>query len=183
MPMFDLAIQRSQLLVVDVQERLLPHIDERERVVAQTVRMLRGARLMGLPRTLCEQYPQGLGHTDGRVLDAAPGSPVLHKMTFSAGRDPMLVEHLRGHSRETVLIVGIETHVCVQQTACDLQDAGLRPVLLADAVGSRRATDHAVALDGMRAMGLLVTTVEAALYRLAERAGTELFRAMLPIIK
>ncbi|MBK8914534.1 MAG: isochorismatase family protein [Phycisphaerales bacterium] len=183
MSTFDISIAATQLLVVDVQERLLPHIDEHERVVTQTVRMLRAARLMGLTRTLCEQYPQGLGGTDRRIGDAADGSPVLHKMTFSAARDPALLEHLRSHRRETVLIAGIETHVCVQQTACDLHDAGLRPVLLADAVGSRRAGDHAVALEGMRAMGLTVTTVEAALYRLAERAGTELFRAMLPIIK
>lgn len=188
---FDLSTANTQLLVVDVQERLLPHIHEHERVLAQVLRIIRAAGVLQLPLTVCEQYPRGLGHSAPAVLVAAAGcrssdgSPVaaLHKLTFSAGRDPVILQQLGRGQRPQVLLAGIETHVCVQQTAWDLADAGLRPVIIADAVSSRREHDHSVALAGMRQAGILVTTFEAAAYRLMERAGSEQFKRVLELVK
>jgi nicotinamidase-related amidase len=85
--------------------------------------------------------------------------------------------------RPQVLVVGVETHVCVRQTALDLLAARMQPVLLADAVGSRRAGDREVALDGLRSAGVAVTTVEAAIFDLLVRSGTELFKRILPIVR
>jgi nicotinamidase-related amidase len=174
---------RAQLLVVDVQETLLPHITDHETVVAQSVRAIRAARELGLPITLTEQYPRGLGHTDTAVAEAAAGCNLFEKTAFSAWQDSACREHLLALARPQVLLVGIETHVCVQQTAFDLLAAELFPFVLADAVGSRRPIDRDAALDHQRAAGVNVTTVESAIFEMLDRAGTELFKRLLPIVR
>jgi nicotinamidase-related amidase len=107
----------------------------------------------------------------------------LEKMTFSAFRDEAMRERIASLQRPFALIAGVETHVCVQQTAIDLINAHMQPVILADAVGSRRPADRDVALDRMRAAGAIVTTVEAAIFEMLDRAGTDLFKRMLPLVK
>ena len=176
-------VRKAQLLVVDIQQKLLPHIDRHELVVSQTVRMIRAALLLELPITLTEQYPAGLGRTHPDVRVAADNALLLEKMTFSVLRDEEARAHLTGLGRPHVLLAGIETHVCVQQTALDLLDSQMTPFLLADAIGSRRALDRDTALERMRAGGLGVTTVEAAIFEMIERADTELFKRLLPIVR
>lgn len=178
-----LEIPRAQLLVIDLQQRLLPHIAGVGTLLAQTERMIRIALAMGLPVTLTEQYPQGLGATDGRITAAAGPARVFEKSTFSAWDDPPARAALTALGRPQVLIAGIETHVCVQQTALGMQAGGLHPVVLADAVGSRRPEDRQTALERLRQAGVVVTTVESAAYELMERSGTELFRRVLPLLK
>lgn len=174
---------RAQLLVVDVQPRLLPSIHDRQSVAAQVVRMCRAARELELPVTITEQYPEGLGHTAPDVAAAAEGAVKLEKSTFSVWADDACRERLGSLGRPQVLIVGIETHVCVQQTALDLLDAQMSPIVLADAVGSRRRLDYTIALRGMRRAGVTITTVESAIFEMLERSGTELFKRLLPIVK
>jgi nicotinamidase-related amidase len=178
-----LDINHAQLVVVDMQERMLPHVADQEAVIAQTVRMIRAAQVMELPITLTEQYPQGLGQTDARVLEALGEVERFKKQTFSAYAEPRCKERLVSLMRPQVMLVGVETHVCVRQTALDLLEARMRPVVLADAVGSRRPTDRQEALDGLRAAGVPVTTVEAAIFDLLVRSGTELFKRILPIVR
>jgi nicotinamidase-related amidase len=173
----------AQLVVVDVQEKLLPHISGHESIVEQTVRIIRAARELDLPTTFTEQYPAGLGRTPAVVADVlAPARP-LEKMTFSLWRDPGCRQRLLEHSRPQVLLVGIEAHVCVQQSALDLLEAGLAPMVLADAVGSRRLIDREIALARLRAAGIGVSTVESVIFEMLDRAGTELFRRVLPIVR
>ncbi len=178
-----LRINRAQVVVVDVQERLLPHISEHERVLAQSERLVLAARQMDLPVTVSEQYPQGLGHTHPMLRAAAADCETVTKMTFSVWRDDAARRQLVSRERQQVLLVGIETHVCVQQTALDLVRAGFDTVVCADAVGSRRSSDRAVALERMRHAGVDITTVEAALYELMNEAGTDLFKRILPLVK
>ncbi|MFN0137724.1 MAG: isochorismatase family protein [Phycisphaerae bacterium] len=175
----------AQLLIVDVQGRLVPHIDGHESVVAQCVRATRAAGVLAIPVTVSEQYPAGLGPTDPRILEAATGAGAgrVEKMTFSTAQEPHCWKRLYELQRPQILMVGIETHVCVQQTALDLKARGLAPIILADACGSRRAYDREIALQRMRAAGIIVTTVESAIYELMHRAGTEQFKRMLPIVK
>lgn len=174
---------RSQLLVIDVQERLLPHIFEHDAMVAQLARMARAARVLGLPCTLSEQYVKGLGSTAGALLELLAGVPRREKLTFSAWRDEALRGLLTSNARPQVLLAGIEAHVCVQQTALDLLEAGLTPFVLADAVSSRRERDRDVALERMRAAGAVVTTVESAIFETLDACGTERFRQILAIVK
>jgi len=173
----------SQLLVIDVQERLLPHIDGQADVVAQIRRVIQGARELGLPLTVSEQYVKGLGPTVAPVAELLGDGPRLEKSTFSVCGDERLLGRLRQQARPQVLLCGIESHVCVQQTALDLIEAGLRPVLLADGVSSRRARDREVAIERMRTAGVLVTTVEAVLFEMLDRCDGEQFKRILALVR
>lgn len=174
---------QAQLLVIDVQERLVPHIAEHELVLGQCLRMIRAARVFGMPIVVSEQYPTGLGPTVTDIRSAAGACERVEKTSFSVWRSRQGREALRRQPRPKVLIIGIETHVCVQQTALELADDRLTPVVLADAVGSRRPIDRSVALDRMRAAGVMVTTVESIIYEMMGESGTELFQRMLPIVR
>ncbi len=178
-----LRVRQTQLLIVDVQPRLLPKIHEHELVLDRALRCVQAARVLGLPITISEQYTSALGGTTPALLEAAGGAPRYEKMTFSCWGAPELQQRLLDAERQSVLLVGIETHVCVLQTALDLLESGLRPVVLVDAVGSRFPRDRDVALDRMRSTGVELTTVESAVFELLERAGTDVFRRVLPILK
>lgn len=178
-----LYFEQVQLLVVDIQERLLPHIADVENLLSRGLLAIRAAREMEIPITLSEQYPEKLGPTAAELLRAAGDAPRVTKRTFSTLADPTARDHVTRLRRPTLLLIGIETHVCVQQTALDLLAAGMMPVLLADAVSSRRPTDHEIALQRMRSAGAVVTTVESALYELMHEAGTPLFRKILPLVR
>jgi nicotinamidase-related amidase len=178
-----LEVRKTQLVVVDLQEKLLPHIAEHETVISQVVRMVRAARELELPITVSEQYPEGLGRTPAAVLVAAEGASRLEKLAFSLWQDEPIREHLLSLARPHILLVGIETHVCVQQTAFDLLETQMTPLVLADAVGSRRPLDRDIALERMRSAGIGVTTVESAIFEMLDQAGTELFKRILPIVR
>ncbi len=172
----------TAVLIVDIQERLGAAMDSRalERMVRRTVALITGARALGLPLCVTEQYPKGLGPTVAAVREAMPGLAVREKSSFSCLADG-IPEALAGKSQ--VLIAGMETHVCVFQTARDLAAIGVTPYLCADAVLSRTEEDRQVGLDLCRAAGGVVTTVEAALFDLLGRAGTPEFKAVSAAVK
>lgn len=173
----------AQLLVVDMQQRLMPHIDRYADVCGAAERMLQAATLLEIPITVTEQYVRGLGATLTSISAAAVDAARLEKMTFSVFADRACRRHLEELGRPQILLLGIETHVCVQQTALDLVRSGFSPVLLADAAGSRRALDRDVAIERMRSAGVVITTTESAIFEMLHEAGTELFRRVLPIVK
>lgn len=182
-PLVRLNREQAQLLIVDIQERLLPHIHLHEAVVAQAVRMTRAAHALELPVTVSEQYPEGLGATTPAVSEAAADAPRCTKMTFSFCTDAACRERITSVTRPQVLLVGIETHVCVQQTALDLLEMGMQPIVLADAVGSRRPLDYDIAIARLRHAGAIVTTVESAIFQFVQESGTPLFKKVLPLVK
>ncbi len=173
----------AQLLIVDIQEKLLPKIHGHEDVVVSAVKMVKAARVLELPVTLSEQYVSGLGPTIPAVAEAAGDAPRHEKMTFSFCADEECRKRIVEIMRPQVLLIGIEGHVCVQQTALDLLGAQMTPVVLADAVGSRHVNDCAVALERLRSAGAVVTTIESAIFELAHEAGTDLFKKLLPLVK
>jgi nicotinamidase-related amidase len=177
-----LDLMHSQLLVVDMQCNVLPHIDRGIRVVAAAQRAIRAAHELNLDITVTEQMPDQNGRTHPLLTEAAQVEPQVQKRSYSVCADPAAREILTEHLRPHVLIVGIEAHVSVQQTALDLIEMQMQPIVLADAVGSRRAFDREMALDYMRSLGVGVTTVEAAIMALLHSAGTERFRKLLPLI-
>lgn len=173
------------LVVVDIQERLLPKIEDGQSVAEAAIRLIRAARVLDVPILVTEQYPKGIGPTVGPIREAVGeglGRPI-EKMTFGCGGAPEFVSALAAANRTRVLLVGIEAHVCVQQTALDLLDLGYVPFVCADAVGSRRRIDRDTAIDRMRQAGAVITTTESAIFELAVRAGTESFRELLKIVK
>lgn len=177
-----LSLQNAVLLVVDVQERLLPAIDGQQQVVANVGKMIEAARLLGLPMLVTEQYPAGLGRTCAPIRAALGEVPAIEKVRFSACVEPVL-QRLKALKCSAVIVVGIEAHVCVQQTVLDLLREKYLPFVCADAVSSRRALDRDVALQRMRQAGAIVTTTESAIFELLVEAGTERFKQMLRIVK
>jgi nicotinamidase-related amidase len=166
---------RATLVVVDVQEGFRPYASFLG-VADASRKLLEGARILGLPRLVSEQYPKGLGHTAPEVgiADERP----IEKTVFSAARAEGF--HLDGRSQ--AVVCGIETHVCVSQTVHDLLAQGVEVHVPADAVGSRHRIDYERALERLERAGAVVTTVEAALFELLERAGTPEFKTVQKLI-
>jgi nicotinamidase-related amidase len=178
-----LDVKHTALMVVDVQEKLLPHMHDSAGVLAQTGRLLDGANLLKLPVLVTEQYRKGLGVT---VPELAPriaqARGIYEKLTFSALIEPVR-QALDEVQARTVLVCGIETHVCVLQTCLDLAKEGFIPFIVTDAVSSRRPSDHTAAIQRLIQAQVVPTTVESALLEMVHDAGSSTFKAMLPIIK
>ena len=183
MAVLRLILEHAAVLVVDVQEKLLPHVHNAQPLVAQIGRLIDGARVLGLPVMVTEQYRKGLGPTVADIAHHLPeGIRVHEKLKFSACIQPVRAQ-LAKHNVHSVLVCGIEAHVCVLQTCLDLLCSGHLPMVVVDAIGSRRIGDQEVAVQRMVQAGVVPTTVESALLELIHEAGTERFKAVLPVIK
>lgn len=164
-------------MVVDVQERLAAVMAYRDQVIANIRRLIGVARLLQLPIVVTEQYPSGLGPTVPELRELLAGETFLEKSTFSCcGIEPFLAE-LQRLQAQKLLVVGMETHVCVLQTVLDCLAAGYLVHVPNDAVCSRFTNDWRTGLARLAAAGACVTTTETALFELLERAGTDEFRA------
>lgn len=178
-----LVLQHTALVVVDVQEKLLPHMHQAERVLTQTARLLDGVNLLNLPVVVTEQYRKGLGVTVPELAPRIAQAKGVHeKLTFSALIEPVR-QTLDQCQARSVLVCGIESHVCVLQTCLDLAREGFVPFIVADAISSRKQADHDVAMQRMIQAGVIPTTVESALLELVHEGGSSAFKAILPIIK
>ena len=169
--------------MVDIQGKLAMLMDQRERLFQNVSKMVRGAKVLGLPIILTEQYPKGLGPTIPEIRRLLSDVDPVEKICFSCTGSEEFVRRLEALGRDQVLLVGIETHVCVYQTARDLKERGLHVEIVADAVSSRRAEDRDLALWRMASMGILLTTVEMALFELLGAAGTPEFKKILEIVR
>lgn len=176
---------RAMVLVIDVQEKLLPLIRDHQRIVAATRTLLDGTRIFALPVLATEQYPKGLGTTAAPVRQAlaAAAAAILEKPTFSAWAEPPVREALIAIDRPQVIVAGIEAHVCVQQAVLDLVSRDYDVYVCADAIGSRGRLDYEIALERMRQNGAFVTTVESVLFEVCQRCDTPRFKALLEVIK
>lgn len=178
-----LAAPESLLLVIDIQDRLLPAVQHGPRVLHNAGILLQAARALAVPAILTEQYPKGLGATVAPLLVAAGGAPVLEKMHFSAWAEPVVRAHVSQSDRPQVVIAGLEAHVCVLQTALDLVDSGRRVAVVADAIASRHDDSAAVARDRMAASGIALVTTEMCLFEWLGSASNPQFRTLSALIK
>lgn len=175
---------KTQVLVIDEQERLLPAMHEAERVIERTAILLRVARTLDLPVTVTEQYPQGLGPTVPQLLELVPAPEhVFAKTQFSAAAHPPVAARLAGLNRPQVVIAGVEAHVCVAQTAAMLRAGGYDVFLVADAISSRRSDSVALAFDRLRPLGVWIVNVEQVLFECLGEAGTPAFRELSKLIR
>ncbi len=178
---------KSQLLIIDVQDKLLGAIAGKDRVVDRCIRLVRAARALEVPITVSEQYPQGLGPTVDPIRDAlANAAFVADKVEFSCLKNDLLRERLhrlRREGRPQVVVAGIETHVCVLQTAIDLEDQGFEAFIVADAVGSRAKSSRKLALTRLGKGGADVVDSEMVMFEWLERAGTPAFKELQALIK
>lgn len=186
--MIGLARQRAALLVVDIQERLAPAMPPivLEQVVRSSRILIETARRFGMPIVVSQQYPKGLGATLYLIEDALAGADNLHrfdKLAFSAVDAPEFAELAPKLGRDQWIVCGMETHVCVYQSARGLVARGYQAHVCADAVSSRTKTSWRVGLDLIEKSGAIVTTTEASVFDLLHVAGTDDFKALSKLIK
>jgi nicotinamidase-related amidase len=171
---------RTALIVVDVQEAFRPVVRRFDRVAANVATLVEGAKALGIPIVVSEQYPKGLGSTVPEVSEHLPdGVEPIDKVCFSAAD----AEGFDLNGRDQALICGIEAHVCVSQTAHDLLDRGLEVHVAEDAVSSRTKKNRNLGLHKMEGSGAVITSVETALFELLGGAGSEEFRAIQALVK
>jgi nicotinamidase-related amidase len=175
----------SALLIIDIQEKLFAAMDpaSRERVERNNGILIETAKTFGIPIVVSEQYRKGLGATIPSIAERL-GEAVIHeKLTFDCLGEDRLSRALSGLERRTILITGIETHVCVLQTALSLIKEGSNVVVVGDAVASRRSDDRDVALRALAGAGAIIYPAETVSFMLMERAGTPEFKRLSPLFK
>jgi nicotinamidase-related amidase len=169
--------ERAAFVIVDVQEAFRKAVPDFDEIVLNTNRLVEGARILGVPTVITEQYPKGLGHTAEEV--GLNGEPVIEKTVFDAtDADGFSLD-----GRDQVVVCGIEAHVCVHQTVEALRADGVEVHVCTDAVGSRDPRNKAVALERAERAGAVPTTTEMALLELCGRSGTDEFKQIQRLIK
>jgi isochorismate hydrolase len=179
-----LSASKSSLLLIDIQDRLLPAMSTPEQVIAKSTILLQTAETLGLPVTISEQYPKGLGLTVAALQTST--AKTFEKLSFSCWRDDALKAHLIGlheSSRALVIVAGIEAHVCVMQTCIDLANAGFGVFAVADAMSSRKPESAALAFERMRADDVQLVNTEMVVFELLEKAGTAEFKQLSGLIR
>ena len=175
---------RAALVVVDLQEKLLPAIAERDRVLRNSLLLLRVARELELPVVLTTQYEKGLGPTVPEVLEQAPGVRPIDKVAFGCFGSEAFRQRLADlPGRDQLVVAGIETHICVAQTVLGALEAGRGVHVAADAVGSRTEDNRQVGLRRMERAGAVMSSAEMALYELLARSDAAAFKRLLPYLK
>jgi nicotinamidase-related amidase len=167
--------QRSTLLIVDLQQRLLPAIHDGEQILKHCLWLIRLAQRLQVPVLASEQYPKGLGPSVLPVRELLPPESFVEKTHFSCVAGGCL-QPLPPYAREQWVVAGTEAHVCVLQTVLDLQAADKHVFVVADAIGSRSPANRALAIDRMRQHGVSMVSREMVAFEWLARAGTDLFR-------
>ncbi len=170
-------------LVIDIQERLLPHICEHEALLKNVGILLHGFKALEIPVLVTEQYKKGLGETAPPVKEVLEDFNPMEKITFSCCDDPQFMVKMNNATKKYVIVCGIESHVCVLQTTIDLLEAGFQPVVVEDCISSRKSSDTVIAVERMRQEGAIITTYESILFELARVAGTDTFKAISKLVK
>lgn len=173
-----LQAHRSQLLVVDLQTRLMPHITQSTICLNNNLWLCDIAREMNIPTTFTEQYPKGLGPTHPLVLQRSPDAHIFAKTHFSAYRETSIAQHISAQHRPQVLISGAEAHVCVLQTAMHLLSEGYTVFIIETAVGSRRHKDKQLALQRLVAHGAELVTPEMVAFEWLEHCHHKQFKTL-----
>ena len=167
-------------LIIDVQDRLIETISEHDKIVLNIVDLIKAAEVLGVPVLGTEQ--EKLGETVAEIKPLLSG-PVFRKLIFSCCGSTEFMTRLKQIGKRTIIVCGIETHICVVQTVLDLIKRHYRVLVVKDATSSHAAIDKETAMERMKGSGATITTTEAVIYELTERAGTEEFRKILEIIK
>ena len=176
----------SQLTCVDIQTRLSGAMQTPERVIGRAEVLLKAAEILAVPVLISEQYPKGLGATEPAILAAAPSAIVLEKTEFSCARNDAISNAIGELVKDfctQIIICGMETHVCVAQTALDLAAAGHDVFVVSDAVTSRRQSDIDAALARFRHCGVHVVTSEMVIFEWLETARSVEFKAISELIR
>ncbi|MDO8684289.1 MAG: hydrolase [Armatimonadota bacterium] len=173
----------TTLVVVDLQEPFLRSIFERERVVANSVTLIRAAKILGLPTVATLQYPERMGDMIPEVLEALPEDARIGKTAFSCCGSDEFRDKMSEIGRPTALVCGVESHICVNQTVHDLLVAGYKVHVAKDAISSRTKANYKIGVEKMRQAGAIITSVETAIFELLADAKASEFKQILELVK
>ena len=175
--------ENTSALLIDIQEKLFPHMDQKDELLRKCTILVKGLKELGIPLVISEQYPKGLGSTVEELSALVKQDPLIEKIAFSCCDEPALMQTAAMQDNRTIIIFGIEAHVCVLQTVIDLHEAGYTAVVVEDCISSRNPRDKWTAVERMRSEGAVITSCESILFELARVAGTEEFKAISRLVK
>ncbi len=173
---------KTAFVLIDIQERLLPHISNNEEVVANANKLIKGAEIAGAKLLVTEQYPKGLGSTD-KAVELPENCNITEKMCFSCMQSEEFLQRLKDTKVKSLVLFGIETHICVFKTALDALRKGFDVHVVADAVGSRTDKNRNIAIKRMAQSGAYIVSTEMILFQMIEEAGNDTFKAISRLIK
>lgn len=171
------------LVAIDFQEKLMPAMSDPERLSETVVKLAKGICALEIPVLVTQQYTKGLGPTVAPVAEALGDFEPIDKTSFSAMGEPAFVQALTDAGRKTVILMGIEAHICVQQTAIELIERGYDVYVIQDCIASRKESDNLCSQKRMAAAGAVITTYESVLYELLRGAKADGFKAVSAIVK
>lgn len=178
-----LRLEKSCLLIVDVQSRLLPAMTDPSSVVDNSRVLMQSAARLEVPILVSEQYPRGIGHTVPELADLLPAGGVIEKLHFSCMGEAGFATRFKDLGKPQVVVAGIEAHVCVLQTADDLLSSGHDVFVVRDATSSRTTANHQAAMERLAAVGAHIVTTEMVLFEWLMKAGTPEFKELSALIK
>ncbi len=176
-------LEESIAIFVDYQEKLMPAIHNHEQVIAKAVQLLTGLKAVGCPVIFTQQYTKGLGMTVPELVEIQDEFRYLEKITYSCLDTEEIKEELKKQNKKTIILAGVEAHICVMQTARDLIAEGYNVCIVTDCISSRTEENRQVGLERMKQEGAYVTSVESVLFELLMKAGTPEFKTVSKLIK
>jgi nicotinamidase-related amidase len=171
------------LAIVDIQTKLLNVMFEKEGLISNCSKLIRSTKLLEIPMVITEQYPEGMGLTDAAISELIPEAKAITKMSFSCCGVGDFDNKIKSSGKKQIMIIGIETHICVLQTVHDLLQQGYFVYVPYDAVSSRKEGDYKNALDRMRQAGAVIGSVESAIFEIMKTAEISVFRQIAKMIK
>ena len=170
-------------LIIDFQERLFPVMFENEKLLETTKTLVEGLQIINIPLIVTQQYTKGIGETIPEIKTIISSFEPIEKRAFSCCDEPSVSQKLSELNVKNVLICGIESHVCVLQTAVDLKEAGFNPVIVMDCISSRSRENIEIAKERFRYEGIMITSVESILFELTRTSSADEFRAISKLVK
>ena len=176
--------ENTQAILVDVQEKLFHHIYDFQNLEINLNKLLQGLMNLDIPFIVSEQYTKGLGHTILSLRETIDSLyQPLEKIEFSCADNPNMMSKINDMGRKNVLLFGIESHVCILQTAVDLKEKGYNPIVIEDCVSSRNINDKKIAMERLKSEGIVLTTMESILFELCRISGNSRFKTISKIVK
>ena len=170
-------------LIIDIQERLFPVMQKKKKLLSNCQILIKGLTELQIPLILTQQYTKGLGNTIPDIQSLIPSVQYIEKREFSCCDEPSVIEKLKEFKKENIIICGIESHVCVLQTAIDLKNEGYTPVIVMDCVSSRKLSSLKLAKERLRFENIIMTSVESILFELTRSSAASEFKTISGIVK
>ena len=178
-----LLTRSSIFILIDVQDKLFPYVKNNEDVLKNIKLLLKFAKIMNIPVVATEHYPKGLGGTDSEIKELISETDPIEKTCFSCCGSDEFVSTLKKHESKTLVIFGIESHICVEQTALDAKAMGYDVHVVVDAISSRSEFNKNIGLEKMRQFGVVITSAETVMYEIMESKDIKEFKEVLPLLK